>query len=517
MIALLLATLQEARPLLDLLHAERRLSTTRDSNKGRDSDHKLLQPMGSSPAVVEIPELFDTYSFPAKGRRPGGLVIITGIGPELAAAATRHAITKRGASHILNVGICGALTHEVEPGHMCHIAEIVAGDVLLRDAMERSLPLATDASWRALPPARLASVSDPVFGGGSRAILARHADMVDMEGYPIMAVCKELGVPCQLLKVVSDRADDAGHQDLHLNLSRVSRLLAEEVIAGLEHHPASFRESLTSRLLNFIKIEHTIFILPLLLAGAWIGAGAKWPGLRLLLLVVLAGIGARSLGMAMNRILDRRIDQLNPRTAGRELPTGKLSPGMAWAVAGTGLGVYLASCAALGPLCLALSPIPALVLITYSLLKRFSSLCHYGIGVSLALGPLGAHVAVSGSTAVDGAILMLTLFTFCWISGFDIIYALQDMETDREIGVHSLPATFGSVGAQWMAALTHLVAVAALVQLWIITGAGLKSGMALVVAVAAFGAAYYPKLPLHARFFPVSAIAGIAGALVAML
>ncbi|MEI6562714.1 MAG: UbiA-like polyprenyltransferase [bacterium] len=488
MIAILLATLSEAQPLIDLLKAEKRLE----------------QP-------------FATYGFQAVGRRPGGLVVITGIGPKQAALATDYAITARGASRILNVGICGALTHAVDPGHMCHITEIIEGDVLLKNPATPSIPLATEAIWRALPPARLVSVSEPVFGGEGRAILAAHADMVDMEGYAIVQVCIRKDLPYQLLKVVSDRADDAGHEELHLNLTRVSSFLAEEVIAGLEHHLAPLHQSLRARLSNFIKIEHTIFSLPLLLAGAWLGAGRQWPGLRPLLLVILAGVGARSLGMAMNRILDRHIDQLNPRTASRELPSGKLSLGQAWIVAVAGLAVYLVACAALGPLCLRLSPIPALVLITYSMLKRFSSLCHYGIGVCLALGPLGAYVAVTGSTAIDGATLMLALFTFCWISGFDIIYALQDMTTDREIGVHSLPAALGSTGAQGMAALTHLIAAAAAVQLWILTGTGLASGLALAVTLVAFGLAYYPKLPLHDRFFPVSAIAGIAGALIAML
>jgi 4-hydroxybenzoate polyprenyltransferase len=341
--------------------------------------------------------------------------------------------------------------------------------------------------------------------------------MVDMEGYAIVQKCRQKVIPFQLLKVVSDRADDTGHEELHLNLTRVSTILAEEVIAGLEHHLVPPVQSLMARLFNFVKIEHTIFSIPLLLAGAWLGAGGQWPGFRPLLLVMMAGVGARALGMAMNRILDRHIDQLNPRTASRELPSGKLSTGQAWGVAATGLTVYLAACAALGPLCLKLSPIPALALITYSLLKRLSSLCHYGIGVCLALGPLGAFVAVRGTTDVDGATLMLALFTFCWISGFDIIYALQDIKADRETGVHSLPAALGSTGAQWVAALTHLVAAAAAIQLWVLIGAGLASGLALAVTIAALGLAYWSKLPLHVRFFPVSAIAGISGAMIAML
>jgi len=488
MIAILLATLSEAQPLLDLLKAEKRLK----------------QP-------------FETYSFQAAGHHHGGLVIITGIGPQQASAATDYAITARGARRILNVGICGALTNAVDPGHMCHITGIVEGDVLLKNPSAPSLPLATESIWRSLPAARLVSVSEPVFGGEGRTILATHADMVDMEGYAIVKVCQEKGVPFQLLKVVSDRADDTGHEELHLNMTRVSTILAEEVIAGLEHHLGPSAQSLVTRVSHFVKIEHTIFSIPLLLAGAWLGAGRQWPGTRCLLLIMLAGVGARALGMAMNRILDRHIDQLNPRTASRELPIGKLSPWQAWAVAAAGLAVYLAACAALSPLCLKLSPIPALVLITYSLLKRLSSLCHYGIGVCLALGPLGAYVAVTGSTAIDGATQLLALFTFCWISGFDIIYALQDLKTDREIGVHSLPAALGSTGAQWVAALTHLVAMAAAVQLWVLIGAGLASGLALIVTLSAFALAYYPKLPLHVRFFPVSAIAGIAGAMIAML
>lgn len=488
MIAILLATLSEAQPLLDLLNAEKRLE-----------------------------KLFLTYSFQAVGRRPGGLVIITGIGPMAAKAATEYALSDRGAKRILNVGICGALTHAVDPGHMCHITEIIEGDVLLKDPSTPSQPLATDSLWRSLPAARLVSVSEPVFGGEGRTILANHADMVDMEGYAIVQVCKQNRVPFQLLKVVSDRADDTGHEELHLNMTRVSTILAEEVIAGLEHHLGPTHRNLISRLFNFVKIEHTIFSIPLLLAGAWLGARGQWPGLRPLLLVMVAGLGARALGMAMNRILDRRIDQLNPRTASRELPSGKLSSSQAWLVATTGLLIYLAACAALGPLCLRLSPIPALVLVSYSMLKRFSSLCHYGIGVCLALGPLGAYVAVTGSTAIDGAILMLALFTFCWISGFDIIYALQDMKADREIGVHSLPAALGIAGAQWMAALTHLVGAAAAIQLWIYVGAGLNSGLALAVTLVALGLAYCSKIPLHVRFFPVSAIAGIAGAMIALL
>ena len=140
-----------------------------------------------------------------------------------------------------------------------------------------------------------------------------------------------------------------------------------------------------------------------------------------------------------------------------------------------------------------------------------------GIGLSLAFGPLGAFVAVSGGTEVTAPIILLTLFTFCWISGFDIIYALQDLESDRRNGIHSLPARLGHNGAQWMAGLVHLVAITAAVRLWQMTGGGITSGLALTVMLVAFTAAYHQKIPLPVRFFPISAIAGIAGALIPLL
>jgi 4-hydroxybenzoate polyprenyltransferase len=337
-----------------------------------------------------------------------------------------------------------------------------------------------------------------------------------MEGHAVAEVCRRQGVPVHLLKGVSDRADEGGRGELHRNLAAVSAALAREAaesLAGL----APPLPGLGRRIANFVKVEHTIFSLPLLFAGAWLGAGGRWPGARPLGWILLAGIGARALGMAMNRLLDRRYDLLNPRTAGRELPSGKLSARQAWLVAGGGLGVYLAACAALGPVCLRLSPIPAAVLIGYSLLKRFTPLCHYGIGICLGLGPLGACVAVTGRTQVDAATVLLALFTFCWISGFDIIYAVLDLQADRELGVHSLPAALGRRAAQGVAALTHLVAAGAMVELWRLTGRGGASGAALLVMLAAFALAYVPAIPVAVRFFPISAVAGVAGAAVALL
>ena len=268
------------------------------------------------------------------------------------------------------------------------------------------------------------------------------------------------------------------------------------------------------KILGFIKIEHTIFSVPLLFAGAWLGAGSQMPPYGVLIWIVLAGVGARVLGMAVNRIADRDIDLHNPRTMGRELPSGKMSASSAAVVAVAGFVLYLVACGFLGPLVLKLSPIPAAVLILYSFLKRFTALCHFGIGVVLGLAPIGAYVAVRGDLVPSLDIVLLGVFTFCWISGFDIIYGLQDIKFDREHNVRSIPAALGSRRAQWVAAIIHGVAFAVLFGLLRATGGGAISTVALLVACCGFIAAYLPFVPLPVRFFPISSIAGIAGAIV---
>lgn len=483
MIAILLATRDEAAPLLTALQAEK---------------------------LADAP--FETHWFAARRRRPAGLIVITGMGPAAAAAAARHVLDVHQVRHLVNAGICGALREGVAPGAVHRIATVAdEGAVATPLDLKAALPLGND-----LPAARLVTVSAPVFGGERRSRLAGVADLVDMEGHAIAGVAAARGIPCALIKGVSDLATDQGRSDLQRNLQPVSKLIADQVLSGLEAWPRE-SGSLARRLANFVKVEHTLFSLPLLFAGAWIGAGNRMPSVRTLLLVALAGLGARALGMAMNRILDRRIDLLNPRTAGRELPSGRMTPVQGWFVAGLGLLVYGFACVALGPVCLRLSPIPAVLLIGYSLLKRFTALCHFGIGLSLALGPLGAFVAVTGRVDADPAVLVLAAFTFFWISGFDIIYALQDLESDRRNKVHSLPAALGSRGAQAVAALVHALAAVLAVALWRLTGGGWVAALPLAVALGAFVAAYHPRLPLPVRFFPVSAIAGIAGALIPLL
>jgi 4-hydroxybenzoate polyprenyltransferase len=270
--------------------------------------------------------------------------------------------------------------------------------------------------------------------------------------------------------------------------------------------------NIVRKLHSFTKVEHTVFSLPLLFAGAWLAVDG-WPPLSSLLWIVLAGVGARTFGMAMNRILDRRMDAENPRTKGRELPSGALRVGQAIAVAVAGLLVYLAGCGLLGPLVFKLAWVPLIPLSLYSLLKRFTPLCHYGIGICLAAAPMGAFVAVSNHLHFSREILLLALFTGCWMSGFDVIYALMDRAFDLAHGVKSLPAALGERGALLVAGLTHLVAIAALYMLV----EGGWSMAAFGIAVAAFVAGHWPTLPVAVRFFPIAAIAGIAGAFVVLL
>jgi 4-hydroxybenzoate polyprenyltransferase len=213
---------------------------------------------------------------------------------------------------------------------------------------------------------------------------------------------------------------------------------------------------------SFVKIEHALFSLPLVLAGALLASprGFSWGALAW---IALAATGARTAALALNRLLDRAIDADNPRTKGRELPAGRMGALEAWGVTIAGTVVYVVAAAALGPLPLALSPIPLAVFALYPLLKRFTPLCHFGVGTALALSPLGGYVAlrpdVPAALRDMGALALFALF---WVAGFDIIYATLDEDFDRSRGVHSLPAALGSARALVVSRACHAFAFAVL-------------------------------------------------------
>ncbi len=484
MIAFIIATKMEADPLLRLLDAR---------------------------CVSLLP--FTTYSFSPAGGEPDGVVVISGMGPEKARRATEHVVAEHAPSLVFNVGICGALSDKMEVASVHPVSSVLDGDKLLDSGDVDEVPVSVDRET-GLVPATLASVTEPVFEEDRRESLAKYTDIVDMEGYAVAKVCAANSVACRMLKGVSDFADKTGKHDISRNISTISAAVADAVLSSMPELASA--PSTMRKVLSFTKVEHTIFSLPLLFAGAWLGRG-ETPLLRVLLLIAVAGVGARTFGMSMNRILDRDLDAKNIRTAGRELPSGRMAVSLAVAVAIAGLTLYFLACYLLGPVCMKLSLVPIVPLFLYSLLKRFTILCHYGIGVCLGLAPLGAYVAATGGLDFNAAIWLLSAFAFFWISGFDIIYAIQDIDSDRKTGVRSIPAKLGSTGAQIVAAATHTLSVAALVWLWLVLGAGKVAGLALAISVLGFALAYCPRIPLAKRFFPISAIAGIAGAMVAFL
>lgn len=195
----------------------------------------------------------------------------------------------------------------------------------------------------------------------------------------------------------------------------------------------------------------------MILAGAFLAWGGL-PDLRLLLLIILAGTGARTAALAINRILDRKIDALNPRTKERELPSGKLSLTKAYAVTIAGLILYFAAAYMICDFVLYLSPIPLAVFIIYPLMKRFTWLCHFGVGLGLGLAPLGGWVAVTCSFESMLPAVLLALFTLFWVSGFDIIYATMDEDFDRKSGIYSMVARFGRDTALHVSGLLHQAA-----------------------------------------------------------
>src|SRR5262245_10815222 len=208
---------------------------------------------------------------------------------------------------------------------------------------------------------------------------------------------------------------------------------------------------------RFVKLEHTLFSLPLIVAGALIGRSSAALTWGRLVLLLLAGAGARTFALSVNRIVDRALDARNPRTAARELPGGRMHLGEAWGVALAGLVVYVVCAALLPRICLLLSPIPLAVFVGYPYLKRFTPLCHLGVGLSLALSPLGGYVAVTGSLRGIESVLPLAGFALLWVAGFDIIYATLDEAHDRAHGVRSLPAAIGAAGALRVSGWFHFL------------------------------------------------------------
>ena len=214
------------------------------------------------------------------------------------------------------------------------------------------------------------------------------------------------------------------------------------------------------RYLSLVKFSHTIFALPFALLGYFLAAhylpeGFRW---RTLLLVVLCMVFARSAAMAFNRLLDRHIDKANPRTAGREVPAGLISARSAGVFVAVNSLLFIGCAYLINPLCFALSPLALLIILGYSYTKRFTFLCHFVLGLGLALAPLGAWLAVGGR--FDVLPLLYAGAVLFWVSGFDIIYALQDEDFDRSQELQSVPVWLGTERALLLSTVLHTLCAA---------------------------------------------------------
>ena len=269
--------------------------------------------------------------------------------------------------------------------------------------------------------------------------------------------------------------------------------------------------TLPRRFASLVRIEHTVFALPFAYVGAFLAVDG-WPGFANLFWVTVAMTGARTLAMALNRLLDAEIDARNPRTAGRELPTGSLSRLQVAGLSLVALAIFLVAVFQLDPIVRWLWPIPVAMFVVYPYLTRFTWLCHAWLGACLGLAPVGAWLAVSGTApweawAIGGAVLL-------WVAGFDLFYSLYDLEHDRAEGLHSWATRFGERGVFRGARAFHAGAVLLLAA----AGLGLGVGplyWAGVVAVALLLAYEHSLVApgrldrLDAAFFTVNGVISV--------
>lgn len=287
---------------------------------------------------------------------------------------------------------------------------------------------------------------------------------------------------------------------------------------------AAERPNRVRAFLGLVKIEHSIFALPFaymaaLTAMAGIGTAGTgrnpqvdWAKLGL---ITIAMVGARTFAMAANRILDRHIDARNPRTASRELVTGVVSLRTAWLGAALALVVFLGAAALLNPLCLLLAPLAVVPLIVYPYGKRFTNWPHAILGIAQLIGPVGAWIAVTGTIRGSEPAWVLGAAVGLWIGGFDLIYACQDIEVDREIGVRSVPARYGVRFALVASTLAHVVTFGLFVWYGILVGFGGPWWLGLVLTAVAFAYEHAIVKPtdlsrVNRAFFTANGFVGIA-------
>jgi 4-hydroxybenzoate polyprenyltransferase len=263
--------------------------------------------------------------------------------------------------------------------------------------------------------------------------------------------------------------------------------------------------------LEMIKWEHSIFALPFALCGAMLAAGG-FPTEHQLVWIIVAMIAARSAAMAFNRLADASIDAANPRTRTRALPAGHLSPAFVATFVVVSSAIFIFAASQLNRLTLWLSPVALAVLLLYSYTKRFTRWSHLVLGFALGIAPAAAWIAVRGS--LDPRILLLTAAVMFWVGGFDVLYACQDFDFDRDAGLHSIPRFLGIGHALWIARVFHLAMLALLIALLWFFALG-KLAIAGVVVVAALLAYEHSLVSsddlgrLNAAFFTMNGVISV--------
>ena len=263
------------------------------------------------------------------------------------------------------------------------------------------------------------------------------------------------------------------------------------------------------RFFSFVKIEHTLFSLPLIYSGVLLASRNEIPSLRVLILILTAATGARTVAFAINRIMDWRIDSRNPRTSSRDLPSGKITLWEASWVMIAGLALYLVSAYFISDFCFLMSPIPLAIFIIYPTMKRYTPLAHFGVGLGLAMGPLGGWFAVSPSFNNLMAPALLSLFTLFWVAGFDIIYGTLDEDFDKKESLYSFPARFGRVRALRYSACFHAVAFGLLVVLFFYSVFSLIALPFLLLTGYLLYLEQKKAEDVELAFFKINAVAGV--------
>jgi 4-hydroxybenzoate polyprenyltransferase len=267
---------------------------------------------------------------------------------------------------------------------------------------------------------------------------------------------------------------------------------------------------------NLVKLPHTVFALPFALVGAVLASYDKDVTTATILWVALAVASARYAAMAFNRIVDRRLDALNPRTAMREIPSGVIGVREAGVAVVLSSALFLASAWQLNPLCFALAPVALIWVLGYSYTKRFTRLAHLALGLGLGIAPVGGYLAVTGAWSDPWWMLpVLAGGVMTWVAGFDVLYALQDLDFDRQAGLHSIPAALGVRRALVVARVLHAGTVIALAAVGSVVGAGWLywAGVAVVAALLLFEHSLVRAdnlSRLDAAFFTMNAIISIA-------